>query len=66
MKRQITHRLARLDPEKDYVEIAFLLQCYEFPWDYERALEFALFLTYAVPSISALLYQTGEFIARPR
>jgi hypothetical protein len=43
-----------------------LLQCYEFPWDYERALEFALFRTYAVPSISALLFQTGEFIARPQ
>lgn len=44
----------------------YWLQCYEFPWDYERALEFALFRTYAVPSISALLYQTGEFITRSR
>lgn len=65
-KRQITDRLAALDPEKDYEEITFLLQCYEFPWDYERALEFALFRTYAVPSISALLFKTGEFISRPR
>ena len=66
MKRKITQRLAALDPEKDYEEIAYLLQCYEFPWDYERALEFALFRTYAVPSISSLLYKTGEFLARPR
>jgi hypothetical protein len=66
MKRNITQRLTTLNPEKDYEEIMYLLQCYEFPWDYERALEFALFRTYAVPSISALLYQTGEFILRPR
>jgi hypothetical protein len=66
MKREITHRLAILDPEKDYEEIMYLLQCYEFPWDYERALEFALFRTYAVPSISSLLYETGEFISRPQ
>lgn len=62
----ITRRLAQLDPDRDYQEIAFLLQCWEFPWDYEKALEFALFRTYAVPSISALLAQTGEFIARPQ
>ncbi|WP_411726648.1 oxygenase MpaB family protein [Methyloglobulus sp.] len=66
MKREITDSLAALDPEKDYEEIMYLLQCYEFPWDYERALEFALFRTYAVPSISALLYKTGEFVSRPR
>lgn len=66
MKRKITERLATLDPEKDSEEIMYLLQCYEFPWDYERALEFALFRTYAVPSISALLYKTGEFISRPQ
>ena len=65
-KRQITQRLATLDPSQDYEEITYLLQCYEFPWDYERALEFALFRTYAVPSISALLDKTGEFISRPR
>jgi len=31
-----------------------------------RALEFALFRTYAVPSISAQLAMTGEFVKRPR
>jgi hypothetical protein len=66
MRRNITQRLTTLNPEKDYEEIMYLLQCYEFPWDYERALEFALFRTYAVPSISALLYQTGEFVSRPQ
>ncbi len=45
MKRNITDKIAKLDPKKDYEEISFLLQAYEFPWDYERALEFALFRT---------------------
>lgn len=66
MKGKFADRLSVLDPEKDYQEIVFLLQCHEFPWDYERALEFALFRTFAVPSISALLFETGEFVARPR
>jgi len=66
MERKITRRIAELDPQQDYQEIVYLLQCYEFPWDYERALEFALFRTYAVPSISRLLYETGEFLTCPR
>ncbi len=33
----------------------------EFPWDINKALEFALLRTYAVPSISGLLARTGEF-----
>ena len=59
-------RIAELDPAEDYEEIARLLYAYEFSWDIERALEFALFRTYAVPSISDLLARTGEFEARPR
>ncbi|EAR20738.1 oxygenase MpaB family protein [Nitrococcus mobilis] len=55
-----------LDPVRDCREIVYLLTCYEFPWDIERALEFALFRTYAVPSISGLLDRTGEFTRRPR
>jgi hypothetical protein len=41
------------------------LMCgYEFPWDMTRALEVALYRTYCVPSISALLDKTGEFYKR--
>ena len=58
MKRNITRKIAELDPERDCQEIVYLLQSYEFPWDYERALEFALFRTYAVPAISRLLAKT--------
>lgn len=35
-----------------------------FPWDINKALEFALLQTFAVPSISGLLERTGEFTKR--
>src|SRR5688500_2856581 len=38
--------------------------CFEFPWDTTRALELALFRTFAVPSVAAMLDATGEFYAR--
>ena len=66
MKGNITRQIAALDAERDCEKIVYLLQAYEFPWDFERSLEFALFRTYAVPSISTLLCQTGEFLNRPR
>ncbi len=59
-------KIAALDAERDAGEIAYLLSAYEFSWDIERALEFALFRTYAVPSISGLLVKTGEFETRPQ
>ncbi|MEO1678282.1 MAG: oxygenase MpaB family protein [Pseudomonadota bacterium] len=58
--------LSQLDPDTDCEEIVFRLGAWEFPWDIEKALEFALFRTYAVPSISNLLSRTGEFAERPR
>jgi hypothetical protein len=39
---------------------------FELPWDMERALEFALFRTYALSSISGLLDKSGEFKRCPR
>jgi hypothetical protein len=54
----------RLDPEKDHQRIVYLSTCFDFPFDTTRALEFALFRTFCVPSISALLDQTGEFRTR--
>jgi len=50
-----------LDPSTDHEEIVRLLQTVVFPWDTERSLEFALFRSFAVPSISGLLAATGEF-----
>jgi hypothetical protein len=50
-----------LDPVADHQRIVYLDVCFEFPWDTTRALELALFRTFAVPSIAALLDSTGEF-----
>lgn len=50
-----------LDPETRYVEIYRNLSTYEFPWDINQSLSFALFRTYAVPSIGKLLDETGAF-----
>jgi hypothetical protein len=44
--------------------IVFRLTCYDFPWDIEKALELALFRSFAVPRISQLLAKTGEFTQR--
>jgi uncharacterized protein (DUF2236 family) len=53
--------IQRLDPERDYQEIYRISAEYEFPWDFTRALELALFRTFAVPSIGGLLDRTREF-----
>lgn len=53
-----------LDPERDFVEIYRNVVMYEFPWDMNQALSFALFRTYAVPGIGRLLDATGEFTRR--
>jgi len=63
---RLLHRIARLDPDRDHLEIYQLSAGLEFPWDYTRALEFALFRTYCVPSVSRLLAATGEFRHRPQ
>jgi hypothetical protein len=53
-----------LNPQHDHQRIVFLSKCYDFAFDTTRALEFALYRTYCVPSISALLDRTGEFRLR--
>jgi hypothetical protein len=59
-------RIEQLDPIRDHQQIYRISSSYEFPWDYTRSLELALFRTYCVPSISALLEATGEFRDRPQ
>jgi hypothetical protein len=61
MAGRIEKRLRWLDPERDHQEIVRLSYAYEFPWETLRALEFALFRTFAAPSIAGLLDATGEF-----
>lgn len=56
--------ILQLDPARDHQRIMFLCAAHEFPFDMVRSLEFALFRTFAVPSIGALLDRTGEFRER--
>jgi hypothetical protein len=60
----VLRRIEALDPARDYAEIYRLMGTREFPWDMTQALSFALFRTYAVPSIGALLARTGELTVR--
>src|ERR1700742_1145882 len=53
-----------LDPVVDHQRITFLTCRVDFSWDITRALELALFRTYCIPSISALLDKTQEFGCR--
>jgi hypothetical protein len=55
-----------LDPVADHSRIVYLDTCFEFPWDTTRSLELALFRTFAVPSVAALLDSTGEFGRAPQ
>jgi len=57
-------RIQQLDPETDFLEIYRITATHEFPWDVNQSLSFALFRTYAVPSIGRLLARTGEFTER--
>lgn len=56
--------ILQLDPEADFSEIYRLSAAYEFPWDFARSLELALYRTYAVPSIGRLLARTAELTDR--
>ncbi|WP_225833175.1 oxygenase MpaB family protein [Streptomyces sp. NK08204] len=65
MKRfERLEQIRRMDPVADAPEIYRLSVAHEFPWDYTRALELALYRTYAVPSIGRLLAQTAEMTER--
>jgi hypothetical protein len=57
----ILHAIEQLDPEKDHQRIVFLSTCYDFPFDTTRALEFALFRTFCVPSISCYFVKRVQF-----
>ena len=50
-----------LDPRTDFEEIYRNLSMYDFPWDFTQALSFALFRTYAVPSVGGLLSESRGF-----
>jgi len=57
-------RSEQLDPVRDSHQISLHVSAHDFPWDNLQALSFALFRTYAVPSIGRLLDRTSEFTDR--
>ncbi|ARF58724.1 oxygenase MpaB family protein [Streptomyces gilvosporeus] len=57
-------QIRRLDPERDFLRIYRITAAHEFPWDITRALELALYRTYAVPRIGRLLAETAELTRR--
>jgi hypothetical protein len=63
-RSHVLTEIQTLDPVKDHQRIALLSCRTDFPFDTTRALELALFRTFAVPSIAALLDKTGEFQER--
>ncbi|MFF5480331.1 oxygenase MpaB family protein [Streptomyces sp. NPDC012935] len=65
MKRfERLEQIRRMDPFREASEIYRLTAAYEFPWDFTRALELALYRTYAVPAIGRLLAETAELTDR--
>jgi hypothetical protein len=60
----VLRRIEDLDPAVDFREICRLMTTFEFPWDMNQSLSFALFRTYAVPSIGSLVARTGELADR--
>lgn len=63
-RRARAEYIASLDPERDCQQIGYLLACYEFPWDTERALERALLRTFGIAKGTPLLVATGELTER--
>ncbi|MFO0957613.1 MAG: oxygenase MpaB family protein [Isosphaeraceae bacterium] len=62
----VLDEIRTLDAEGEHQRIVFLSTTHDFSFDMTRSLEFALYRTYCVPSISALLDRTGEFAKRPQ
>ena len=51
-----------MHPKRDHREIVYIIACSEFSFDAARSMELAFFRTFAVPSISKVLYDTGKFL----
>jgi hypothetical protein len=66
MPNEALLKINSLNPETDHWEIIRLSSMYEFPWDYNRSLELALFRTFASPSISKILHGSRQFEKYPQ
>jgi hypothetical protein len=61
MAQSVLEKIAQLDAQADHQEITRMVTAYEYPFLMQKSLEFALFRTYAVPTIGALLDKTQHF-----
>jgi hypothetical protein len=57
----VLKQILKLDPQREHQHIVYWVGAYEYPWLLRKSLEFALFRTYAVPSISKILADSGQF-----
>ena len=62
IRRLSYKKIKNLHPIADHKYIVYRIACSEFSFDAARAMEFALFRTFAIPSISKILYDTGKFL----
>lgn len=61
LRRRRLRLISSMDPVRDAVALSKLTLCVEFPLLSKKALQFALFKTFAIPSISNLLAATRQF-----
>lgn len=61
MTQSVLQKIAALDAIADHQEIVRIVTAYEYPFLMQKSLEFALFRTYAVPSIGELLDKSQHF-----
>lgn len=62
--KSLRAKIARLNGREHHKTIVSLSYKYRFPFDHRRATEQALFRTFAIPSISTILWQAGELVNR--
>eukprot|EP00252_Welwitschia_mirabilis_P005276 TRINITY_DN15789_c0_g1_i2.p1 TRINITY_DN15789_c0_g1~~TRINITY_DN15789_c0_g1_i2.p1 ORF type:complete len:367 (-),score=-23.06 TRINITY_DN15789_c0_g1_i2:109-1209(-) len=60
-RRRLSYLHSLAKNEHDTLALTKMLLYVEFPWLSNKALEFALFRTFAIPSISRLLHKTQQF-----
>lgn len=61
LRRRRLRVISSMDPVREAVALSKLTLCVEFPLLSKKALEFALFKTFSIPSISKLLAATRQF-----
>lgn len=61
--RRLSYRnIQNLHPIDDHRLIVYKIACSDFSFDAARAMELAFFRTFAIPSISKILYDSGKFL----